>query len=284
MTLDSFAGGPVDDVVVITDPLTQENESGYHMGYFRSLPLLLRNNINNITCPKNWLNKFSDVTFEEAFEECNGAHRYTAIPSLSFDYHLIGLDKNTHEITYPYLCQYTSQDAENGSIHSTTHKILRAYNRGQIQQLFLVVNTPGFRVKGRESIKPLTETLDDVREISYEGMAKQYIRYELPEQYLGYGETMNVWLHEAAIEYVDVMESEPSRIADLFEFDVLEFGIRTWDFLEFLATNVSKEDPNHIKASIRPWVESDIDPITDHIQNALQEYNYDRATIHDYRN
>jgi hypothetical protein len=63
----------------------------------------------------------------------------------------------------------------------------------------------------------------------------------------------------------------------------LEPGIRTWDLLEFLATDLTKQNPDHINATVRPWVESDITKIEERIRNALQEFQYDRERVRRFR-
>jgi hypothetical protein len=154
---------------------------------------------------------------------------------------------------------------------------------GHIEELFLVTDQSSFSLSDTISVKPLREELQYAEVLSYENIAKQYIRRELGEPIISFGTTLNIWLHRAAADYQKVMGNTPGRIADLFDFDVLEPGIRTWDIFEFLASDLSYESSDHINATIRPWIESDITKTESNIRNALQEFNYDRETVRKFR-
>jgi hypothetical protein len=283
MAIETLDGVPMDSIVVVVDPLTAGSDRG-NMGWLRSLPYMRRHGVTTYTFNPAWLRYGSNETFDEVLtqQERNGEFEYTALPGLGFDYRLIDRDIIASDITASHLCQYTSQEGEDKGKASTTHKLIRAYNDDQIDELVLVVDKSAFRLSNQEADKPLTEALD-VREVSYPGMATYYLNHELPARYLGFDETLNIWLHEAAVEYADVMESEPSRVADLFEFLELEPGVRTWNVLEFLATKTTEENTDHIAATVRPWVERDITKIRDHILNALQLFDFDADQVRAYR-
>lgn len=283
MAIEQFEGNSTNSIIVLTDPATSGSNRG-NMGWLRSLPYLRRQGVSTYTFSPSWLRYGSDVTFEEVMDKQESGFSYNAIPGVNFEYRLIKSTDDHEDISAQHLCQYTSQDTESEGAASTTHKILNAYNRGRIDELILVIDSSKFQIANREAQKPLTETLDNFCELSYPGIAKQYLQAELEDRYLGYNETLNIWLHEAAIEYVHVMETEPSRIADLFEFNELEPGIRTWDLFEFLASNLTKEETDHIQATVRPWVERDITIIHSHILNALQEFEFDADQVRAYRN
>jgi hypothetical protein len=79
------------------------------------------------------------------------------------------------------------------------------------------------------------------------------------------------------------MDREPSRIADLFDFSEVHPAVRTWDFFEFLATQTTKEDTDHVQATIRPWIEADITRVCDHILNQLQVFEFDADQVRAHR-
>ncbi|WP_332898910.1 hypothetical protein [Haladaptatus sp. CMSO5] len=273
----------MDSIVVVTDPATSGSDRG-NMGWLRSLPYLLRHGVETYTFNPAWLRYGSNETFDKVLTEGNSENEftYTALSQFTFNYRLINREVTAADITAPHLCQYTSQEGENKGGARITHKLIRAYKNNQIDELVLVVDKPSFRLSNQEADKPLTEMLD-VREVSYPGMAKYYLQNKLPARYLGLDETLNIWLHEAALEYASVMESEPSRIADLFEYTELETGIRTWDVLEFLASKTTENNTDHIAATIRPWIEKDITKIRDHILNALQRYEFNSELVRNHR-
>jgi len=286
MTADTFAGIPTENRVIhLIDPLAAENEGGYGMGYLRCLPLLRKYGINRFTFPKGWLSAASSETFDAVVE--NGDEdeqfQYTAIPGLEFDYTLISTDKPADILRFNQLCQITNQELERSQSESTTHKLLEAFKNSRIGELFLVTDTADFSVQGTVAQKPMAEDINRISQITYRDLAQNYLNRTFERRYIGYGETLNIWLHHAAKEYTTVMGDEPTQIRDLFEFDVLRPGIRTWDVLEFLASNLAKEDPAHIEAVTRPWVESDNSVIETYIRNALQEYDYEREKIRAYR-
>jgi hypothetical protein len=283
MAIETLDGVLMDSIVVIVDPATAGSDRG-NMGWLRSLPYLRRHGVTTYTFNPAWLRYGSNETFDEVLteREHDGEFRYTALPGLGFDYRLLDRNVTTTDISLPHLCQYTSQEGEIEGAVSTTHKLIRAYNDDQIGELVLVVDKSAFRLSNQVADKPLTEALD-VREVSYPGMATYYLKHELPARYLGIDETLNIWLHEAAVEYVDVMDSEPSRVADLFQYSELEPGIRTWDFLEFLASKTTEDNTNHIAATVRPWVERDITKIRDHALNALQVFDFDADQVREFR-
>lgn len=286
MTAGTFAGISTDNRVIhLIDPLAAENEAGYGMGYLRSVPLLLEYGITQFTFPKGWLSAASTETFDAVVEErdAEGHFRYTTIPELAFDYTLITTDQPANAIEFDQLCQITNQNLENTQVESTTHKLLQAYKSGRIGELFLLTDAADFRVQGTVTQKPMAEDIERISQIDYVDLARKYLTQTFEKRYLSFGETLNIWLHHAAKEYADVMGREPTQIRDLFEFDVLEPGIRTWNVLEFLASDIAKEDPAHIEAVTRPWVESDNSVIETYIRNALQEFNYDQEKIRTYR-
>ena len=282
MGIGSIEGINTDSIVVMTDSATAGSERG-NMGWLRSLPFLSKQGITDYTFPNTWLGYGSSVTFDEVLEGEESPFEYTAIPGIEFSYHLYGSDTPWSDISANHLCQYTSQEIEEKGKSSTTQKLIRAYNEGQLDELFLVVDRPDFQLSNADRQKPLTETLEDVAEFGYEGAAKYYIRNALPTHYLSLNETLNVWLHEAAIEYATEMEQEPARIADLFEFSEVHPTVRTWDFFEFLASQVTRDDTDHIQATVRPWVEKDITVIRDHILNELQKFDFDAEQVREYR-
>jgi hypothetical protein len=283
MAIDSLDGVSTDSIIVITDPLTAGSDRG-NMGWLRSLPYLTRQGVMRYTFNPSWLRYGSNETFDAVLSESEEANHfsYSAVPDFEFQYRLIERDFDAREIRAQHLCQYTSQETEDEGKQSTTHKLIRAYNDGNIEELVLVVDKAGFRLANQEANKPLTE-MHDVSELSYEGMVRYYLKYELPARYLALDSTLNVWLHEAAVEYANVMDSEPNRIADLFQFTELESGIRTWDFFEFLASETTEDNTDHIQATIRPWVEQDITKIRDHILNALQQFDFDAQKVREFR-
>ena len=284
--MDTFAGIPTENRVIhLIDPLAAENEDGYGMGYLRCLPLLQTYELNQFTFPKGWLSAASSETFDAVVEDNNEDEwfRYTAIPGLEFDYTIIATGQSADVLEFNQLCQITNQELERSQSKSTTHKLLEAFKRGRIDKLFLVTDTADFSVQGTVAQKPMAEDIDRISQIAYRDLARNYLDQTFEKRYLSYGETLNVWLHHAAKEYTTVMGEEPTQIRDLFEFDVLEPGIRTWVVLEFLASGLAKEDPAHIEAVTRPWVESDNSVIETYIRNALQEFDYDREKIRAYR-
>lgn len=282
MGIDTIEGISTDSIIVMTDPAVAGGDRG-NMGWLRSLPFLLRESVTNFTFPNSWLGYGSPVTFEEVLDEQESQFEYTAIPGIEFDYHLYGADSSWLDISSQHLCQYTTQEVENKGKTSTTQKLIRAYNEAQLEELVLVVDAPDFRLDGADQEKPLTETIGAVAEFGYEGAATYYIRHELPTHYLSFDETLNIWIHEAAIEYATKMDREPTRIADLFKFSEVHPAVRTWDFFEFLASQVTRDETEHIQATIRPWVEADITVIRDHVLNELQKYDFDAEKVREYR-
>lgn len=286
MTRDKFAGISTENrVIQLIDPLAAENEDGYGMGYLRCLPLLQTYGVRQFTFPKGWLSAASSETFDAVVEDGDesGHFRYTAIPGLEFDYTLIKTGQPADTLEFSQLCQITNQELEQSQSDSTTHKLLEAFKAGRIDELFLVTDTADFSVEGTVAQKPMAEDIDRISQISYQNLARHYIDKTFEQWYLSYAETLNVWLHHAAKEYTSVMGEKPTQIRDLFEFDVLEPGIRTWDILEFLASDLAKEDPAHIESVTRPWVESDNSVIETYIRNALQEFDYDCEQVQTYR-
>lgn len=288
MSIDRFAGLRTDRVFVITDPLTAENAAGNHMGYLRSLPYLHEQGIARYTFPPGWLRRNSMETFDAVVYEENGQEgcprfTYRALSELPFEYTIIPTDQTAAELSFDTICQLTSQATDEYSDADTTHKLLQAYLNDRIDELFLVTDQASFNIETTVSGKPLAEEIDHVEVLSYSKLAKQHLKMEFDEQVLPLGESLNIWLHRAAAEYVDVMGKRPGRIADLFHFDELKPGIRTWDLFEFLATDIADQNPDHINATVRPWVESDITKIEERIRNALQEFQYDRDLVRRFR-
>ena len=282
MVVGSIEGISTDSIVIMTDSATAGSKRG-NMGWLRSLPFLSKQGVANYTFPKHWLHYNSSVTFNEILDGEDSPFEYAAIPSVEFSYYLYPSESAWPDISAQHLCQFTSQQIEEKGDSSTTQKLIRAYNEGQIEELLIVVDSPSFRLDGTNRQKSLTETLRNVSEFGYEGVATHYIRHELPTHYLPLNETLNVWLHEAAIDYVAKMDQEPTRIADLFEFSSVHPDVRTWDFFEFLTSQVTRDETNHIQATIRPWVEADITKIQDHILNELQEFEFDADQVRAYR-
>lgn len=281
----TFSGISTENRVIhIIDPLTAGNEKGFGMGYLRSLPLLLRYGVTQFTFPRGWLSAKSTDTFDAVVEEqSDGKFRYTAIPDLAFDYVLIDTGRKADTLEFDSLCQVTNQDLEDAQASSTTHKLMNAHKADRINELFVLTDTADFRIQGTVAQKPMAEDVERISQLDYTDLAQKYINQTFERPLLSLGETRNIWLHHAAEEYEEVMGSEPSRIRDLFEFDVLEPGIRTLDVLEFLASDIAKEDPAHIGAVTRPWVESDNSVIETYIRNALQEFDYDPEKVQAYR-
>jgi hypothetical protein len=285
MTVTTFAGiSTANRVIHVVDPLTSGNEDGYGMGYLRSLPLLLQYDVAKFTFPRGWLSAKSTETFDAVVEEFEeGQFRYNAVPELAFDYVLIDTDQQSGSLEFEQLCQVTSQELENSQGTSTTHKLMDAYKSGRIEELFIITDTADFKMQASVSQKPMAEDIDHISQLDYPALAKNYIDQTFEKLRLSLGETLNIWLHHAAAEYEEVMGAEPTQIRDLFEFDVLKPGIRTWDVLEFLSSDIAKDDPEHIEAVTRPWVESDNSVIETYIRNALQEFDYDREKVRAYR-
>lgn len=287
MAIDTFQGTSTDSVIVIKDPLTAANKAGNHMGYLRSLPYLYEQGITRYTFPHGWLCRLSPETFDEVMEEVRSddesRFEYRALEAYPFEYVIVDADQSPDEITHQHLCQVTNQETDEYSDARTTHKLLRAYMRGQIEELFLVMDKASFSIADTQSTKPIREELNHAETLSYKKLAKQYIRQEFGRPWLPFGDTLNIWLHHAADEYKESIGTTPSRIADLFEFDNIPRDIRTWDLFEFLATHTTKENIDHINATIRPWLESDITRAESNIRNALQEFDYDRTAVRKFR-
>jgi hypothetical protein len=285
MTAASFAGISTENRVIhVVDPLTAGNKDGYGTGYLRSLPLLLRYDVTTFTFPRGWLSAKSTETFDAVVEESGDRQfRYTAIPELMFDYTLIDTDRRVNTLEFDQLCQITSQDLEESQEASTTHKLVDAYKSDKIDELFIITDTADFEIQRAASQKPMAEDIDRISQLDYPALAKKYITETFDKLRLSLGKTRNIWLHHAAAEYEHEMGHEPTQIRDLFEFEILEPGIRTWDVLEFLASDIAKDDPDHIEAVTRPWVESDNSVIETYIRNALQEFDYDREKVRAYR-
>lgn len=282
MTVDSLNGTKTDAPIMITDPYADGDPQGNHMGYLRSLPYLLEQGVDSYTFSQHWLSYGCNETFDEVVEECADNFRYNAIPSLEFKYNLVKQDTDPEDIEFPILCQYVSQEMEQKQSKSTVHQVLRAYERGNIPEFFMVIDTPDFKLEKYGSSKPLAEELEKVYQISYEKIAQQHIRENIGD--VGRKlDTLNVWLHNAAEEYTKARGTKPSRIADLFDFYKVPTNVRTWDVLEFLASDVTESDSDHIQATIRPWVEKDITIIKTHIHNILQEFDYDSKKVREYR-
>lgn len=287
MAVKQLAGVRTGSVIILKDPLTSENAAGNQMGYLRSLPYLFQEGIAQYTFPPGWLRKLSNGTFDEVLEEPddedNSWFEYRALPDFPFKYTIIDREKTASDLSFHHICQITNQQTDEYSAARTTHKLLRAYLDGRIEELFLVTDRASFSISDTTSGKPLREELDHTEVLSYEAIAKQYIRNQFGGPNLPFGKTLNIWLHGAANDYRDVMDERPQRIGDLFEFDVLEPGIRTWDLFEFLATDFSRESIDHINATVRPWVESDIGKVESNIRYALQEFDYDREAVRTFR-
>lgn len=279
MGIGGFGDG---QIVTVIDPFTDENEEGHNMGYLRSLPYLVEQGIHRFTFPPQWLGYGHAATFNEVMEETGSGFRYTAITDFTFDYNIIEPDTPFDTLEFGQLCQYTNEAIEEPGKPSITHKIIQAYNSGLINNLVLVFNSSSFSIADHVTQKPLIEKLDRVTELSYESLAKDYIRTEIGGPYISVGNTLNIWLHRAAADYVKEIGTRPTRIADLFVFDDLPPNVRTWELLEVLATAHTEEEADHIGASVRPWIESDITRVQTSIHNALQrfEYNADRIQHH----
>jgi hypothetical protein len=257
--------------------------SAGNMGWLRSLPFLFNRGISKFTFAKSWLEYGSSVTFDAVLDGDESSFKYTAVPDFQFKYHLLEADTPWRDLEFQHVCQFVSQETEKMGKSSTTQKLLRAYNEDLIEELFLVVDTPNFRLSNQESDKPLTENLTDVGEFGYKGASKYYLKHELPTTYLSLNDTLNIWLHEAAVEYANTMNKPPSRIADLFDFAELDTTVRTWDFFEFLASNITEQETDHIQATVRPWVECDISRIKKYILNDLQRFDFDAEQVKRYR-
>lgn len=287
MAVEQVTGVRTDSVIILKDPLTSANSSGNQMGYLRALPYLFGEGVCQYTFPPHWLRMLSPETFEEVLRESDDDDdpwfEYCALSSFPFQYTIVDQDKTVDNLSFQHICQFTSQDTEKASGARTTHRLLRAYLNGQIEELFIVTDRASFSISDTTSGKPLMEELDHAATLSYENIAKQYIHQEFGSPKLPFGETLNIWLHHAAAEYCDLMNERPQRIADLFEFDILEPGIRTWDLFEFLASDISRDSIDHINATVRPWVESDITKVEANIRNALQEFDYDREAVRTFR-
>ncbi len=282
MDVDTIEGINTDSIIVMTDPATAGSDRG-NMGWLRSLPFLIRQGVTQYTFSQSWLSYDTSTTFDEVLEGDDPPYGYRAIPGIDFTYHLFGTGTTWGDISTTHLCQLTSQETETVGKSSTTQKLIRAYNEGNVDELFLVVDRSDFQLDDAEREKPLTETLRDVAEFSYEGAAIYYINDKLPTHYLSFEETLNVWLHEAALEYATLMDEEPSRVADLFDFSIVHPEVRTWDVFEFLANKTTRQNTDHIQATIRPWVEADITVIRKHILNELQRFNFDAEQVREYR-
>lgn len=287
MAVEQITGVRTDSVIILKDPLTSANSSGNQMGYLRSLPYLFEEGISHYTFPPSWLRMLSNETFEEVLRESDDEDdpwfEYRALPSFPFKYTIIDQAKTVSDLSFQHICQITNQGTEETGNTRITHKLLRAYMNGQIEELFIVTDRASFSISDTTSGKPLREELDHAETLSYEKIAKQYIRSQFGSPNLPFGETLNIWLHGAAADYCQIMDGRPRRIADLFEFDVLQPGIRTWDLFEFLASDISRDSIDHINATIRPWIESDITKAETNIRNALQEFDYDPEAVRTFR-
>lgn len=280
MGLSGFGDGKI---IAVVDPLTEQNEDGHHMGYLRSLPYLVEQGIHHFTYPPQWLRYGHAATFDQVMEETSDGFRYSAIPDFAFNYHIIGPNTPHLELEFDQLCQYTNESIEDLSKLSITHKVLQAYNAGFIDDLILVNDSSSFTVADHVTQKPLVEKLDRVTELSYRSLAKEYIRTKISGPYISTGDTLNIWLHRAAADYVDETGARPTRIADLFFFEDLPTGVRTWEILEFLASEHTEKEADHIGATVRPWIESDITRVQTSIHNALQRFEYNVERIQRYR-
>lgn len=277
-------GGAGDDTIVaVIDPLTEENERGHRMGYLRSLPYLVEHSVHRYTFPPQWLRHDHTGTFDEVMEETDAGFQYTALSEFQFDYHIIEPDTAHSELAFDQLCQYTTEGIEEPGKPSITHKILQAYNNDLIDDLVLVTNSSSFAIADHVTQKPLFEKFDQVTEFSYESLAKEYIQSVIGGPYISVGTTLNIWLHHAAADLVDAADSRPTRIAELFAFDEIPGTVRTWDVLEFLASEYTEEEADHIGATIRPWIESDISRTRTNIHNALQRFEYNAKKVREYR-
>lgn len=282
MAVETFEGVSTDSIIIIIDPQAAGGNRT-SMGWLRSLPFLRARGIANYTFPKSWLEYGSSVTFDEVLTGEEPPFEYTAIPSLSFDYQLFDAETTWRDIHAQHICQVTSQEAETKGQSSMTQKLIRAHNEGQIDELFLVVDRPDFYLDSHKTTKPLTERLHDGSELSFEGCVRPYLRTQLDDWYLSGDETLNIWLQQAAVEYTRKIGEEPTRIADLFDFNTVHPAVRTWDFFEFLAADTTREETDHIQATIRPWVEKDITVIRKHILNELQTFDFDAEQVRKFR-
>lgn len=287
MAVEQLTGVRTDSVIILKDPLTSENAAGNQMGYLRSLPYLFQEGIVQYTFPPGWLRRMSNETFDEVLQqkedEDDSWFEYRALPDFPFNYTILDQKKTADDLSFQHICQITNQETDEYSSARTTHKLLRAYLNGRIEELFLVTDRASFSLSDTTTHKPLREELDHAEVLSYEKIAKQYIRSQFGSPSIPFAKTLNIWLHHAADDYREVMGRQPQRIGDLFEFDVLEPGVRTWDLFEFLATEVSRDSIEHINATVRPWIESDITKVEANIRNALQEFDYDREVVRTFR-
>lgn len=287
MAVEQVTGVRTDSVIILKDPLTSENAAGNQMGYLRSLPYLFQEGIVQYTFPPGWLRRMSNETFDEVLQETEKEDdpwfEYRALPGFPFRYTILDQKMTADNLSFQHVCQITNQETDEYSSARTTHKLLRSYMEGRIEELFLVTDRSSFSLSDTISQKPLREELDHAEVLSYEKIAKQYIRSRFGSPNISFGKTLNIWLHHAADDYREVMGRRPQRIGDLFEFDILEPGVRTWDLFEFLATELSRDSIDHINATVRPWIESDITKVEANIRNALQEFDYDREAVRAFR-
>lgn len=287
MAVKQFTGVSTDSVIILKDPLTSRNSAGNQMGYLRSVPYLFEEGIMQYTFSPGWLRRMSNETFDEVLQEPDSKDdpwlKYQALSTYPFRYTIIDQKKTANDLSFQHICQITNQETDEYSTARTTHKLLRAYMDGRIEELFLVTDRASFSITDTTSGKPLREEVDHAEILSYEKIARQYIRSHFGTPDIPFGKTLNIWLHGAANEYRNIMDRQPQRIGDLFEFDSLEPGIRTWGLFEFLATDLSRDSIDHINAVVRPWIESDITKVEANIRNALQEFNYDREAVQTFR-
>jgi len=277
-----IAGTPSDALHIIVDPYTLENKEGYRMGYLRSIPYLLTQGVETFTFPAGWLSYRSNETRSYVLTEHESHFIYDGIPGFEFDYHIITEDIADTDLEMDVICQVTNQKIQRNNNANVTETLVRAYQRGHLDHLVLVVNSPTFRIDSWNADKPLSEELG-AYVLTYNELLEQYIqsRYDRPP--LPFIVSRSLWLQEAAHEYRAASGQTPASIDAMFEFESVPPTVRTWDLLEFLADPLSEESADHIEAVTRPWVETNNTVIRKKVINTLGALDYDQAKVQEYR-
>jgi hypothetical protein len=277
-----IAGNPSDRPYIIVDPYALENTEGYKMGYLRSIPYLLTQGAETYTFPPGWLSYRSDETRNYVLTEQNSHFIYDGVPGIEFDYHIINEDITNPGLGLDVICQVTHQEIQHNNTANVTETLVRAYQRGHLDHLVLVVASDTFRINSWSADKPLSEELG-AYVLSYNDMLEQYIQKHYDSPPLPFNVSRNLWLQEAAHEYRAASDRQPTSIDALFEFDSVPPTVRTWDVLEFMADPLSEESADHVEAVTRPWVETNNTVIRKNIMNTLGALDYDESKVREYR-